>query len=278
MNAYGRTIDKTFLSVDNAEERGFLHRDYIAHCFRWTHVVKRLAKSGAYKNAVILDIGAGKEIPFAKMLYSSRMIPKAYYGVDAGTFKAESISLLKGEMAQKSKFFPNTDFLCKFNEEVSPSHIIMFEVLEHVEPKHGLGILRKVKKMLPKDGLFFLSTPCWDGTTAKNHVNEINYHALGAVLGSIFTIEEVYGTFASISDYKHLLESFGIAPSAFEKLREYYDTNVLSTIFAPVFPQYSRNALWVLSNRPGLSKVNFGPISMVPAPWGSSEKWQDLAE
>ena len=37
-----RKIDKTMLSIDNAESRGFLHRDYIAHCLRWTHVTKYL--------------------------------------------------------------------------------------------------------------------------------------------------------------------------------------------------------------------------------------------
>jgi len=31
-------------------------------------------------------------------------------------------------------------------------------------------------------------------------------------------------------------------------LREYYDSNVLSTIFAPMYPQGSRNNLWVLRN------------------------------
>ena len=39
-NEFGKAIDKTFLSIDQAETRGFLHRDYIAHCLRWTHVVK----------------------------------------------------------------------------------------------------------------------------------------------------------------------------------------------------------------------------------------------
>ena len=37
-----RKIDKTHLSCDQAEERGFLHRDYIAHCLRWSHIVKHL--------------------------------------------------------------------------------------------------------------------------------------------------------------------------------------------------------------------------------------------
>ena len=41
-NARGKEIDNTHLSIDQAEERGFIHRDYIAHCLRWTHVAKYL--------------------------------------------------------------------------------------------------------------------------------------------------------------------------------------------------------------------------------------------
>ena len=37
-NARGKEIDNTHLSIDQAEARGFIHRDYIAHCLRWTHV------------------------------------------------------------------------------------------------------------------------------------------------------------------------------------------------------------------------------------------------
>jgi len=36
-NARGKEIDNTHLSIDQAEARGFLHRDYIAHCLRWSN-------------------------------------------------------------------------------------------------------------------------------------------------------------------------------------------------------------------------------------------------
>lgn len=32
----------------------------------------------------------------------------------------------------------------------------------------------------------------------------------------------------------------------FSELRKYYDTNLLSNIMAPFFPEQSRNTLWVL--------------------------------
>ena len=75
-----REIDKTHLSCEQAEERGFLHRDYIAHCLRWSHVVKHLQNK--YKTARILDIGCGKETPLIKTLYTMRMTPEMYTGID----------------------------------------------------------------------------------------------------------------------------------------------------------------------------------------------------
>ena len=75
-NARGKTVDTTYLSVDQATERGFLHRDYIAHCLRWSHVIKYLGTSARYKTAKILDVGCGKEMPLAKSLHSSRMAPE----------------------------------------------------------------------------------------------------------------------------------------------------------------------------------------------------------
>ena len=61
-NARGKEIDNTHLSIDQAEERGFIHRDYIAHCLRWTHVAKYLHLKSRYKKASILDIGCGKDM------------------------------------------------------------------------------------------------------------------------------------------------------------------------------------------------------------------------
>lgn len=35
----------------------------------------------------------------------------------------------------------------------------------------------------------------------------------------------------------------------FETLKEYYDSNLLSNLMAPMFPEHSRNTLWVLKNK-----------------------------
>jgi len=274
MNAAGKKIDTTYLSLDQAEERGFIHRDYIAHCLRWSHVVKRLYERHFYKRAIILDVGCGREIPLAKLLYSSRLSPLYYYGVDYGPIENESIAVLKS--AFRGEFWDHEDFAAgKVEFQQLPNIVTCFEMLEHIEPEHVVRTLRQMLKVTSADCRFFISTPCWNRTDcAAHHVNEMTYEALAATFERLgFKIENVYGTFASIRDYQHLL---GNATLLFNRLREYYDSNVLSCIFAPLFPAQSRNCLWELSKATTTCK-RFEDIEVYQQPWTSSIYWKDLA-
>lgn len=283
MNERGKEVDTTFLSIEQAGERGFLHRDYIAHCFRWSHVIKRLMERGRYKTARVLDIGCGREIPFAKTLYSSKMIPELYIGVDAGPMKPESVEAVrKGKMGEVVHLFQNTLWGSEFCNRIplmkeTVTDIICFEVAEHVEPPMLQDMLAAMRSVLdPNIGRVWISTPCWDWKScAANHVNEMTYGAFGAMLMEAgFIIEDQHGTFASISDYKHKMSPSYL--EVFNDLREYYDSNVLSTIFAPMFPAQSRNCLWELR----LPKPGEGPNWPImydqAKPWGSSHRWEEM--
>lgn len=253
-NVRGKAIDNTHLSIDQAEERGFIHRDYIAHCLRWTHVCKYLNAQQRYKTADILDIGCGRDVPLARLMYSSRLIPTSgtYTGVDYN-------ALTMPEMFESTGRFP-IELFGKFTFpgdiprlQLTPGDsfevITCFEVLEHVEPTHTYEMLKAIKGLLANDGVAFLSTPCYDAQVgaAANHVNEMSYVALGAMIESAgLAVDASYGTFASIRDYKNELTARGIE-KVFDELREYYDVNYLATIFAPLFPQLSRNACWRVS-------------------------------
>ena len=244
-----REFDKTHLSIDQAESRGFIHRDYIAHCLRWSHVCKWLMQGHRYKSSVLLDIGCGKELPLAKLLYSSRMTGGTYIGVDLNKLelpgalkKAVLNNKLKVELYGKtdasSKTFPSLLSGARVNVAVS------FEAFEHMNPKAAVQLLRHVYQILQPGGIFFISTPCWNGQAAANHINETTYQALGWLLEQVgFDVEDVFGTFASIRDYEARLQEWGLA-AAFGRLREYYDTNYLATVFAPLFPGQARNCLW----------------------------------
>lgn len=291
-NARGKSLDKTHLSIDIAEKRRLIHRDYIAHCFRWSHVARNLMRSGAYKDATVLDLGCGKELPMAKMLYSNRLMVKNYVGLDAN--KPDSLHtdhFANGKFplnAYGNAVFPRdltieNDYISVCGDDYDfPTHITSFEVIEHIEPKHVIDFLSAVLHMQKQakanniDSTFYLSTPCYDGKkAADNHVNEMSYELLRRVLLTMgFTIQNVYGTFASIYDYKDKLEEDGYG-KLFNDMRAYYDTNVLATIFAPLYPSMSRNALWELKAYDQVWENT--PFTMSDRHC-SSENWRDFAD
>ena len=277
-NAHGRSIDKTFLSLDKAEERGILHRDYIAHCLRWSHVAMYLRRKNRYKNANILDIGPGKEIPLAKTLYVNRTTPKTYTAVDVS--KLEMPAMFENANWKPTNLISKMD-ICELDLmtlDSAPNIIVCFEVIEHVEPGHSRRMLEKMYDMCYftlDDAVVFLSTPNWDPKVgaAGNHVNEIRHQALGAVIEDIgFNIEARYGTFASQRDIKPFMTEEEL--SLMEKMKEYYDSNYVSTIFAPLFPEVSRNCIWRLSRNQQKKKYPY--LYNVEKPWTSSDKWKDL--
>ena len=280
-NARGKEIDNTHLSVDQAEERGFLHRDYIAHCLRWTHVAKYLNLKSRYKKAAIIDIGCGKDMPLAKMLYTMRMAPENYVGIEYNKCKLPS-------MFDNAKFKPflisGADF-CVVKPWVSTlfNYSVCFEVLEHVEPMKAIEILHHLPVFLRPESVSWFSTPCWDKKVgaANNHVNEMTYEAFGSLLEEMgYKILNHWGTFASLKDYKHKLLHNLDWNILFTKLSGYYDTNYLSTIFAPMFPEYSRNCLWETQyvGKLKLEERQFTQITQLEGRLGSSAKWRDITK
>lgn len=272
-NERGKSIDKTHLSIDNAEARGFIHRDYIAHCLRWSHVIKYLSGHQLYKTADILDIGCGREVPLAKTMYSSRLIPVtgSYTGVDVNRLEMP-------EMFSTGKFpielLGETD-ICNTDLGGSTFRVIAcFEVLEHVEPEHTYRMLCKIRDLLEPGGMAFLSTPNYDEGVgaAANHVNEMTYKGLYYLLTMAgLEVKRSFGTFASQRDYKHLLT--GTAAELYNRLADYYDSNYLATIFAPLYPAESRNVLWEVTAG---KQLEWTDESVEHPHNSSSETWTDF--
>ena len=242
-------FNKTYLSLDNAEKRGFIHRDYIAHCLRWTHAVKFLQQHKRYESANILDVGCGKELPFLKTLYTSRMSPVLYVGVDAGTI--EPPKFLKDSRKTILEIYPKENFLefeYVWDKQGEFTLITSFEVLEHMSKEDGIKFLNRLRAHMSEDTMLMISTPCFNGKAAANHVYEWGYNELEVELErfGMFKIKNVYGTFASIKDYENRLMD-NMSKVMWDRLREYYDVNYLATLFAPCFSDLSRNCLWELS-------------------------------
>jgi SAM-dependent methyltransferase len=257
-----REIDKTHLSIDQAEERCFIHRDYIAHCLRWSHVVKFLNQQKRYQTAAILDVGCGKEMPLIKTLYTSKMSPKRYCGVDANRIDIGKIQEKIGEKMDTGFLVcDQTDFSQKRAIDFDGEQfnvVTCFEVLEHVTPEKVIGILDNIKFYTTDDADIFISTPVFNGKAAANHINEMTYDELDFILRDAgFNIIDVWGTFASQRDIEPQIVDFCPSPSGDEcvaemygLLKEYYDSNLLSIIFAPLFPKQSRNCLWHIRKTP----------------------------
>lgn len=308
-NVRGKSIDNTHLSIDIAENRILIHRDYISHCIRWSHVLKFLLQKHRYKETRVLDIGCGIDIPMARLMLSNRVAPLEYIGVDYN-----HSNKFKLDMFENTRFKPTTfgsiDFANDENvwfDEAKdgqtcinikgdngedyfsiPNVITCFEVLEHIEPEHVVRTLKRVKYIMQKAAdfggqspTFFMSTPNWNVTdTADNHVNEMKNEALGWLLEELgFAIVDQFGTFASKRDYAHLLQTkygsevYGV----YNRLNDYFDSNLAAILFAPLFPREARNCFWRLEvAKPGYER-RYAPITELAEPWTSSEHWKDIA-
>lgn len=256
-NKRGKAVDTTYLSMETAAERGWIHRDYIAHCLRWQHVLKRV-RSPKFKDEWLLDVGCGEEAPLPLTLYSNRLSHNGgsggYVGVDYGKAIKPHASIVKA--AEKgsfnAKFLPGYDFGAKGVSELMPviqfDWVTCFEVVEHVEPSHALGILKQIRAALKPTGTAFISTPVYDPQVgaADNHVNEMSFQFMRVLLEAAgLAVAHAYGTFASQKDIKPRLKEDDLL-ALFEQLGAYHDTNVLANLFAPLYPADSRNCLWVV--------------------------------
>lgn len=221
--------------------RGVIHRDYMAHCLRWTFV-KKMTKRGMN----ILDLGCGRGM-LLKLLYSSKLKPNLYVGLDIRKHAIEEVMSFKTN-------FPVIGIVNDirtgiighvggdFNEEFDL--VVCFEVIEHFEPKYLSHVLKEIYRVLKPKGYLLLSTPNYDGIHhAKNHIHEYTQNELFEYLNMFFTIERSHGTFASQKDIKPFLSS--CEEQVWLKLKAWFDPDVLSIIFASLHPSQSRNILWV---------------------------------
>jgi len=272
-----REIDKTHLSIDVAEQRLFLHRDYIAHCFRWSHIVKYLLTRRQYRGKHILDIGCGKDLPLPRLMYSTMFVDFKYTGcdmnkltlhpmlqpaVDNGKIEIELLGQTDASVIKDLKF-GKADI------------IISFECLEHMHPRICRRLLANIYELLADDGVVFISTPCFNGSAANNHVSELTYEALGAVLEDLdFNIDSHYGTFISQRDLYTRIKEDEHLTKLCHKLNDYYNSEIFSVIFAPLYPELARNVIWQLSKKNKVRKFKY--LKDVKTPWTSNKDWMEL--
>ncbi len=242
------SYNKTQLNPDTTMERHVYHRDQFAHYLRWTHVLK-LAKI----NMNILDWGCGSG-NLLEVFYRNKFKCKNYLGLDVRPQMVKSCNE-KYKMVDWARF--KTADLCQKNLQninIEWDMICSFEVIEHIGKHNAEVFLNNINLSMDENTVLLLSTPCYDENVgaANNHIidgeiGEFGYDELKKILEDKFIIEKVYGTFASQKDYKvHMAKS---QLEFFNQVHEYFDSNILSNLMAPLFPEHSRNCMWKLRKK-----------------------------
>lgn len=240
----------TQLDPETSFERHVYHRDQFAHYLRWTHVLKN-AKIGMN----ILDVGCGTG-NLLEVFYRNKFRGNEYLGLE---YRASTVTKSKYKYYQVDwADFKQCD-ITKENQNWQPKDnkgwdiICCFEVLEHVGKDNVEKVLQNIYNNMSNKTKCFISTPCYDPIVgpANNHVvngviGEMTFNELKEkLLKTGFKIEKVYGTFASIKDYKDKLQGWQL--EMYNHLKEYFDVNILANLMAPFFPEQSRNCMWILS-------------------------------
>lgn len=247
-----KQYNTTDLNPVTTFERHVFHRDQFAHYLRWTYVLNQ-----ARINDTVCDFGCGQG-NMLEVLYRNKFKCKKYLGLD---IRKQTIA----QALEKFKAVPWAEFdvvdLIKDKypyDKIQANKVCSFEVMEHVGKQNAQTFLKHFKACGSKDATYYLSTPNYDPLVgaAGNHtydsgdgrgiaIHELSHEEIqGHVLKAGFDIVKKFGTFASQRDYKDLLSK--AQREVFDQLKEYYDSNLMANIFAPMFPENSRNTMWVL--------------------------------
>jgi cyclopropane fatty-acyl-phospholipid synthase-like methyltransferase len=187
-----------------------------------------------------------------EVFYRNRYRPAKYVGLDIRTSQIEK----NNEKFEKLDFatFKQADLCQDINLGEKFEIITCFEVFEHIGHANADAFLKNIWNHCNEGTTVYFSTPNYDPKVgaAENHIlgdereiGEWDHFELQAELEKFFTVEKKYGTFASMRDYKDELNEW--QKPMFEALKEYYDTNLVANIMAPlVDASKARNCLWVL--------------------------------
>lgn len=245
-------FDTTSLSEKNHGLK--VHRDYLAHTFRWGWAARWIGQGHR-----VFEPGCGSETPLAFVLMRAVdrvKRPDLYVGCDLN-----AIPFIKrqrgGTSASTFHFLEHFNFVERWPEVLAHygpifDTVVSFEVIEHMDEASGDEYLRGCWSLLPVDGRLLISTPVFNGHAASNHIREYSVAEFAGKLERVgFSVQDRFGTFASYNDIKRgLRETYSEEVATwwleqYARCREFYSDDVLACFLAPLFPDYSRNNVWV---------------------------------
>jgi len=231
-----RRFDQTQLKAGKFGYR--VHRDYAAHFFKWGFATRLIGHTDR-----VLEVGCGQDLPLINVLaMGPRYTPASYLGVD--------LNNLTGHCPPWARTIGKFNFVDDYMElaiEDAYTVGVCIEVIEHMSVEDGRKLLKGFHTLLTDDGKLLLSTPVFNGRAANNHIHEYTIPELQALIEECgFTVEERFGTFAS---YRDLIKV--ITPEhrqVLDGIRGFYSEEVTACFLAPLYPDHSRNNVWVLKN------------------------------
>ena len=244
MRKEGDRYDQTYLSRKLYGKT--IHRDYLAHCLRWGFSERFITAD----ETRILDLGCGPEAPLARSLMGGGTVrgrvPGYYLGVDLSPIKPMVNS-------KRAEYWGEFDFITRADELPGGFDLVTsFEVIEHMEPADGLRLLKIGRDQMTPDGYFLLSTPCFNGRAARNHVHEYEIEELAEFVDAAdLEVEARYGTFMSTPTLRRVAEPE--VRKIADALSEYLSYEVIANVFACMYPDHARNNMWVLRHPEAIS-------------------------
>jgi site-specific DNA-cytosine methylase/2-polyprenyl-3-methyl-5-hydroxy-6-metoxy-1,4-benzoquinol methylase len=228
-----RVFDRSSLRANSHGQ--WIHRDYAAHFFRWSWAGRFVTPE-----TEVLDVGMGPDVAFVGVLTMPRsQVPHRYVGVDLNKAPHKVPSRQWAELKWEFNFLERYAELGQFDL------VTNFEVIEHMYKPDGIRLLAGMAKCLKPNGKLLLSTPVFNGKAAANHLHEWQVPELQAEIEAQgLVVEARYGTFASQNELRRSADPAHL--ELVRRLSAFHSGEVLACFLAPLYPDASRNNVWVL--------------------------------
>jgi 2-polyprenyl-3-methyl-5-hydroxy-6-metoxy-1,4-benzoquinol methylase len=243
----GATRDEsnlTELNATTAVNNGFIdHADWLAHVMRYAVVMDEM-KHGHQTS--LLDVGCGN-FPLLTFLWRNRVPMQTlhYTGIDMRA----TPGWLEGKLPDCNMIDLVQMNIVKDDPAQIGKHqiVVCTEMLEHIDKRDALELMKRLRSWITPDGLLFLSSPNLGGspTVADNHVGpdgeprEWTYEGKLRLLAATgFRVVDSLGTFIRLD---HIPDRFWTEDT--QRIKERLPNSFFRVFAAAAFPAEANNAM-----------------------------------